>query len=178
MSMIRLTRRAGAGCPGEAPGWAAPGNRRPDVIGIKTGAQGGCPQAGVLILPRGQERDRAAPPMLHLKAGLLHKPEERRKVGGLLLQGRHDPQPHPLLGRGRLFPDPLSIVEKAALAVLLRILNDRQLVLNAHPVREPPHRKAGADEVMEFPGTVLGGGVVINVIVNVPFVSMWVQTKN
>ena len=82
-----------------------------------------------------------------------------------MLQGRHDPQPHPLLGRGRLFPDPLSIVEKATFAVLLRILNDRQLVLNAHPVREPPHRKAGADEVMEFPGTVLGGGVVINVVV-------------
>ena len=100
-----------------------------------------------------------------MKAGLLHEPQKRREVGGLLLQSRHDPQPHPLLGRGRLFPNPLSIMEKAALAVLLRILNDRQLVLNAHPVREPPHRKAGADEVMEFPGTVLGGGVVINVVV-------------
>ena len=102
--------------------------------------------------------------MLHLKAGLLHEPQKRREVGGLLLQSRHDPQPHPLLGRGGLFPDPLSIMEKAALAVLLRILNNRQLVLNAHPVREPPHRKAGADEVMEFPGTILGGGVVINVV--------------
>src|SRR5699024_7521449 len=105
-------------------------------------------------------------------AGLLHEPQKRWEVGGLLLQSRHDPQPHPLLGRGRLFPNPLSIVEKAALAVLLRILNDRQLVLNAHPVREPPHRKAGADEVMEFPGTVLGGGVVINVIVNVALVNV------
>ena len=149
-----------------------PGNRRPDVIGIKTGAQGRSPQAGVLFLPRGQERDRAAPPMLYLKAGLLHEPQKRREVGGLLLQSRHDPQPHPLLGRGRLFPDPLSIVKKAALAVLLRILNNRQLVLNAHPVREPPHRKTGADEVMEFPGTILGGGVVINVIVNVALVNV------
>ena len=149
-----------------------PGNRRPDVIGIKTGAQGRSPQAGVLILPRGQERDRATPPMLHLKAGLLHEPQKRREVGGLLLQSRHDPQPHPLLGRGWLFTDPLSIMEKAALAVLLRILNNRQLVLNAHPVREPPHRKAGADKVMEFPGTVLGGGVVINVIVNVALVNV------
>ena len=39
------------------------------------------------------------------------------------------------------------------------------------PVREPPHRKAGADKFMEFPGTVLGGGVVINVIVNVALVN-------
>lgn len=95
--------------------------------------------------------------MLHLKAGLLHEPQKRREVGAFLLQSRHDP---------------LSIMEKAALAVLLWALNDRQLVLNAHPVREPPHRKAVAGEVMEFPGTVLGGGVVINVIVNVPFVNV------
>ena len=30
-----------------------PGNHRPDVIGIKAGAQDRSPQAGVLILPRG-----------------------------------------------------------------------------------------------------------------------------
>ena len=34
-----------------------------------------------------------------LEAAMSHKPQERRKVGGLLLQSRHDPQPHPLLGR-------------------------------------------------------------------------------
>ena len=55
-------------------------------------------------------------------------------------------------------------MEKAALAVLFRILDNRQLMLNAHPVREPPHRKAGADEVMKLPGAVLGCGVVINVV--------------
>ena len=55
-------------------------------------------------------------------------------------------------------------MEKTALAVLFWILDYREVVLNAHPVREPPHRKAGADEVMEFSGTVLGGGVVINVV--------------
>ena len=44
--------------------------------------------------------------------------------------------------------------------------------LNAHPVREPPHRKTGANEAMEFPGTVLGGGVAINVIVNVALVNV------
>ena len=110
--------------------------------------------------------------MLHLKAGLLHEPQERREVGGLFPQGLHDSQPHPLLGRGRLFPDPLTVMEKTALAVQFGILDIGQLVLNAHPVREPPHRKAGADEVMEFPGTILGGGVVINVIVNVALVNV------
>ena len=102
--------------------------------------------------------------MLHRKAGLLHKPQKSREVGGLFPQGLHDGQPHPLLCRGRFFPDPLAIVKKAALTVLFRILNDGQLMLDAHPVREPPHRKAGADEVMKLPGAVLGCGVVINVV--------------
>ena len=141
-----------------------PCNHCPDVTGIKAGAQDRSPQAGVLILPRSQERDHAAPPMLHRKAGLLHEPQERRKVGGLFPQGIHDGPPHPLLCGGRLFSNPLAIMEKAALAVLFWILNDGQLMLDAHPVREPPHRKAGADEVVKLPGTVLGRGVVVNVV--------------
>ena len=172
----------------DAPGWSwavlrelrdrtLPDDHRPDVIGIETRAQGGCPQAGVFILPRSQERDRAAPPMLSLKAGPLHKPQERREVSGPLPQGLHDGQPHPLLCRWRLFSDPLAIVKKAALAVLFRILDDRQLMLNTHPVREPPHRKAGADEVVKLPGAVLGRGVVVNVIVNVPFVDVCTDKK-
>ena len=112
-----------------------------------------------------------------MKAGLLHEPQERREVSGPLPQGLHDGQPHPLLCGGRLFSNPLAIMEKAALAVLFRILDNRQLMLNAHPVREPPHRKAGADEVMEFSGTVLGGGVVINVIVNVALVDVGTNEK-
>ena len=88
-----------------------------------------------LSWPGSQERDHAAPPMLDGKAGLLHEPQERRKVAGLFLQGRDDSQPHPLLGRGRLFPDPLTVMEKAALAVQFGILDIGQLVLNAHPVR-------------------------------------------
>ena len=115
--------------------------------------------------------------MLHLKAGLLHKPQERREVSGPLPQGLHDGQPHPLLCGGRLFSNPLAIMEKAALAVLFRILDNRQLMLNAHPVREPPHRKAGADEVMKLPGAVLGRGVVINVIMNVAFVDVGTNEK-
>ena len=68
-------------------------------------------------------------------------------------------------------------MEKAALAVLFWILDNRQLMLNAHPVREPPHRKAGADEVMKLPGAVKGRGVVINVIMNVPFVDVGTDEK-
>ena len=99
------------------------------------------------------------------------------KSAGFFSRASTDSQPHPLLCGGRLFSDPLAIVEKATLAVLFRILDNRQLMLNAHPVREPPHRKAGADEVMKLPGTVKGRGVVINVIVNVALVDV-VQTKN
>ena len=115
--------------------------------------------------------------MLHLKARLLHEPQERRKVGGLFPQGLHDGQPHPLLCGGRLFPNPLAIMEKAALAVLFWILDNGQLMLNAHPVREPPHRKAGADEVVKLPGAVKGRGVVINVIVNVALVDVGTNEK-
>ena len=55
-------------------------------------------------------------------------------------------------------------MEKAALAVLFRILDNRQLMLNAHPVREPPHRKAGADEVMKLPLVVQSGGIENDVV--------------
>ena len=68
-------------------------------------------------------------------------------------------------------------MEIPALAVLFWILDHREVVLNAHPVREPPHRKAGADEVMKLPGAVLGCGVVINVIVNVALVDVGTNEK-
>src|SRR5699024_7674292 len=136
------------------------------------GAQDRSPQAGVLILPRSQERNHAAPPMLHLKAGLLHNPQKGRKVGGLFSQNLHDGPPHPLLCRGRLFPDPLAIMEKAALAVLFRILDNRKLMLNAHPVGEPPQSKRRTDEVMKLPGAVLGRGIEINMVMRMPLVNM------
>ena len=43
--------------------------------------KGRCPQAGGLILPGGKERNHTAPAMLYRKAGLLHQPQELRKVG-------------------------------------------------------------------------------------------------
>ena len=36
------------------------------------------------------------------------------------------------------------------------IHNHREVMLNAHPVREPPQSKAGADKIMELPGAVKG----------------------
>ena len=96
-------------------------------------------------------------------------------VKDLIELSHHTPD---VLGRKTaVFSNPLAIMEKATLAVLFRILNDRQLMLDAHPVREPPHRKAGADEVMKLPGAVLGRGVVINVIVNVALVDVGTNEK-
>ena len=40
-------------------------------------------------------------------------------------------------------------------------------MLQTYPVRQPPQGKRGADEVAELPGAVIGGGIVVNVIVNV-----------
>lgn len=46
------------------------------------------------------------------------------------------------------------------------------------PINRPPSgREAGADEVAEFPGAVIGRGIVVNVIVNVAFVGMGANKK-
>ena len=102
--------------------------------------------------------------MFHRKAGLLHETKKVGKVRGLFLQSGENSQPHPLLGRGRLFPDPLAIVKKAALAVLARILNDRQFMFDAHAVREPPQGKGRTNKIMKFPGAVKGRCIKINVV--------------
>lgn len=154
-----------------------PGDHRPDVLGVKARAKGGCPEPGVLVLPRREERHHAAPPALDGKAGLLHQPEERGEVGGLFFKGRDDCQPYPLLSGGRLFPYPLAIVEKAALAVLFGILYHGQIMLQTYPVGQPPEGKAGADEIMEFPGAVKGRGVEIDVVVDVALVGMGADEK-
>ena len=81
------------------------------------------------------------------------------------------------LGRAPDLAQPLPVVQKAALAVELGPLYHGQRVLQAYPVRQPPQGEAGADEVAELPGAVIGRGIVVDVIVNVPL-SVWVQTKN
>ena len=63
-------------------------------------------------------------------------------------------------------------MEIPALAVLFWILDHREVMLNAHPVREPPQGKAGADKIMEFPRAVKGRCIKINVIVDMGLVGM------
>ena len=68
-------------------------------------------------------------------------------------------------------------MEKAALAVLFRILDNRQLMLNAHPIREPSQGKGRTDEVMKLPGAVLGRGIEINMVMRMPLVNMGTDEK-
>ena len=53
-----------------------------------------------------------------------------------------------------------------ALAPGLRVLHNGEAVFQTQPVRELPEGKAGASEVSELPGTVQGGGIVIDVAVD------------
>ena len=110
--------------------------------------------------------------MLDRKAGLLHEPQKRLKVSGLFLQRRNNSKPYPLLGRERLFTDPLTVVQKTAFAMGLGIKDHRQVIFQTYPVREPPERKAGADEIMVLPGAIIGRGIVIDVIVDMIFVNV------
>lgn len=106
--------------------------------------------------------------MRHLVPGLLHKPQERGKVGGPLFQGRDNGRAEPgLIRRLALRAQPLAIVKKAALAVELWMGNHRKIVFQAYPIREPPHRPRRVPEVPELAGTVQGRGVIVNVVVNV-----------
>lgn len=63
-------------------------------------------------------------------------------------------------------------MEIPALAVMFGILDYGEVMLNAHPVREPPQGKAGADKIMKFPGAVKGRRIEINVIVDMGLVGM------
>ena len=68
-------------------------------------------------------------------------------------------------------------MEKASFAVLFRILNIGQVVLNAHPVREPPQSKGRADEVMKLSGAVKGRGIEINVVMQMALVNVGADKK-
>lgn len=50
-------------------------------------------------------------------------------------------------------------------------------MLQTYPVREPPQGKGGAEEVAEFSGTVVGCGIVIDVVVNMAFVDVRTDKK-
>ena len=105
MSIIRLTRWGRSrGLLRELWDRTLPGNYSPDVLGIKTIPEGGCPQAGGLILPGSKERDHTATAILYQKAGLLHKPQKTPKNRRAVLQSLHDGQPHPLFADGGFSP--------------------------------------------------------------------------
>ena len=63
-------------------------------------------------------------------------------------------------------------MEKTTLAVLARILDNRQFMFDAHAVREPPQGKGRTNEIMKFPGAVKGRRIEINVIVDMGLVGM------
>ena len=54
----------------------------------------------------------------------------------------------------------------------LGIEDHGQVIFQTYPVREPPQRKAGADEIMVLPGAVIGRGIVVNMIVDMTLVDM------
>ena len=167
--------------PGLGPGVpAAPGTGRGPalqdglhVLGAVAVPQGGAPPAGGPLKARELEREDAAPPVDHLDACRLQRGEKGREISRGLGQHLVDDSPELLLLRG--LPDaaqPLAVVEKAPLTVELRILDDGQLMLDAHPVGEPPQGKGGADEVAKLPGAVIGSGIVIDVIMQMAFVNV------
>ena len=70
-----------------------PGDDRPDVLGIVTVPEGGCPEPGRFLLSRHKKGDRVAPSPPDRIACLLHEPQEVGKIGGALLQGLLQWQP-------------------------------------------------------------------------------------
>ena len=124
-------------------------------------------QAGKPLLTGSPKADRS-PTLLDLIACLLHQREKFRKVGGPLGKGGINDGPQPVLIGQRPFPSgqPFPVIPKLALASGLGIFHDRQSVFQAQAVREPPQGKGRAPKVAEFPGTVKGRGIVVDVRVN------------
>ncbi len=122
----------------------------------------------------------AATPALDAKPNSLHQAGGTNgKSAGFFFGGRDDCQPHPLLRGRAACPYPLPISGGNALAVLfgIGVLYHGQIMLQTYPVRQPPEGKAGAEEVMEFPGAVKGRGIEIDVVVNVALVGMGADEK-
>ena len=54
----------------------------------------------------------------------------------------------------------------------LGVEDHRQIIFQTYPVREPPQRKAGADEIVVLPGAIIGRGIVIDVVVDMALVNV------
>ena len=91
------------------------------------------------------------------------------QIGGAFRQYSINGKAQPVLIGKRPFSFflPFSIIPILTLAPRLRVLHDGQSVFKTQPVGEPPEGEAGAPKVSEFPGAVKGGGVVINVTMDV-----------
>lgn len=76
--------------------------------------------------------------MLDPKAGLLHEPQKRLKVGGLLFQRRNNGKPYPLFRRRWLFFAPLTAVEETAFAMEFWLDDHGQVIFQTYLIRVPP----------------------------------------
>ena len=52
------------------------------------------------------------------------------------------------------------------------MLDHGQVIFQTYPVREPPQRKAGADEIMVLQGAIVGRGIVIDMVVDMTLVNV------
>ena len=145
-------------------------NSRQYILQVVAFPQRRSTQPGKAVLPSaGQTKAKAAAPdFLHFISGLLHQAEKFFQTGGTLRKRAVYGKAEPFLKvQGPLsFLLPLPIVFVFALAPGLRVLHNGEAVFQTQPVREPPEGKAGAPEVSELPGTVKGGGIVIDVTVD------------
>ena len=113
--------------------------------------------------------------MIHPPPPMPYVPDPGKKqISGALRQRSINGEAQPVLIGNRPFSFflPLPIIPILTLAPGLRGLHDGQSVFKAQPVREPAKGEAGTPKVSEFPGAVKGGGVVINVTMDVPLVGM------
>ena len=122
-----------------------------------------------LPLPGQPETDTAAANLLDFISGPFHQGKKFIQIGGAFRQYSINGKAQPVLIRKRPFSFflPFSIIPILTLAPGLRVLHNGQPVFKTQPVREPTEGKAGAPKISEFPGAVKGGGVVINVTMDV-----------
>lgn len=133
--------------------------------------QRGGTQTGKPFLAGSSETD-CAPLLLYLIAGLLHKGEKGGKVGGLFFKGRVNGGAQLLLEGKRSFSalGPFPVVLVFPLAFWLRLPHHREAIFQTEGVGQPPEGTTGTEEIPVFMGAVKGGGIVINVVMDMGLV--------
>ena len=75
--------------------------------------------------------------------------------------------------RGPTIPaEPLAVAKILTLTVGFRILDDRQIMLQAHPILQAAQGEAGTQKVTVLAGIVQGNGVVVDVVMDMLAVRM------